>query len=204
MMVILVVPLIRHAGALGWLKSSLLVAMILLASYYPLSTDRKRTFVLVLLSLPFAFLDAVHLFYAGGCLSVIIYSFGTLLYLYIVILLLKNLLRLKTITTDMIYCAISIYLLIGIMWAGVYGPLESLVPGSFATSSDAVDFIYFSFVTLTTVGYWDVAPLTVLSKRLAIFEAGMGSIYMAIIVALIVGCYLSPQTDQGPSGTGED
>ena len=199
MLVILVMPFIRHTGTLGWLTSSLLIAMIPLASYYALSADRKRAIVLILLSLPFVFLDALHLFYARGYLSVIMYSFGSLLYLYIVILLLKNLLTRETITTDMIYCAISIYLLIGIMWAGIYGLLETLAPGSFSTTSGAVDYIYFSFVTLTTVGYGDVAPLTVLSKRLAVFEAGMGSIYMAIIVALIVGRYLSPQADQKPS-----
>ena len=200
MLVILVMPFIRHAGALGWLTSSLLVAMIPLASYYALSADRKRAIILILLSLPFVFLDALHLFYVRDYLSVIMYSFGTLLYLYIVILLLKNLLTRETITTDMIYCAISIYLLIGIMWAGVYGLLETLAPGSFSTTSGTVDYVYFSFVTLTTVGYGDVAPLTALSKRLAVFEAGMGGIYMAIIVALIVGRYLSPRPEDKPSG----
>jgi len=124
------------------------------------------------------------------------YAFGTLLYLYIIVLLLKDLLTRKTISTDMIYCAISTYLLIGIMWAGGYALLESISPGSFSATSGHVDFIYFSFVTLTTVGYGDVAPLTILSKRLAVFEAGMGGIYMAIIVAMIVGRYLSMPPDQ--------
>ena len=199
MLVILVTPFIRQAGTLGWLASSLLIAMIPLASYYALSADRKRAIILLLLSLPFVLLDAVHLFYVNPHLSVIMYAFGTLLYMYIVILLLKDLLKRTTITTDMIYCAISIYLLIGIMWAGAYGLLESLAPGSFSAPTGSVDYIYFSFVTLTTVGYGDVAPLTILAKRLAIFEAGMGGIYMAIIVALIVGRYLSPDSDQTPS-----
>jgi hypothetical protein len=204
LLVILVMPFIRHTGTLGWLTSSLMIAMIPLASYYALSADRKRAIVLFLLSLPFVILDAVHLFYVNPHLSAVMYGFGTMLYMYIVIHLLKDLLTRTTITTDMIYCAISIYLLIGIMWAGVYGLLESLVPGSFSAPSGSVDFIYFSFVTLTTVGYGDVAPLTVLAKRLAIFEAGMGGIYMAIIVALIVGRYLSPQTDQNHSNINGD
>jgi voltage-gated potassium channel Kch len=57
--------------------------------------------------------------------------------------------------------------------------------------------LYFSFVTLTTVGYGDVLPLSVLGKRLAIVEAAMGSIYMAVIVAMIVGRYMSMQPEQG-------
>ena len=195
MLVILVSPFIRPLGRLGWLTTTLLIAMIPLASYYALATDRHRAVVIILLSLPFILLDAAQLFYKNPYLPIALYGFGVLLYLYIIILLLSNLLTRKAITTDMIYCAISIYLLIGIMWAGVYGLLESIFPGSFTSSTGSVDFMYFSFVTLTTVGYGDVAPLTVLSKRLAVFEAGMGGIYMAIIVALIVGRYLSPGSE---------
>lgn len=198
-LVILAVPFIRHAGLLGWLASTLLIAMIPLASYYALSTGHTRAVILLLLSLPFILFDVLLFFHKGSYLQSMTFGFGVLLYLYIIVLLLKSLLAQETITTDMIYCAISIYLLIGIMWAGVYGFMETLSPGSFSATNGHVDFFYFSFVTLTTVGYGDVAPLTVLSKRLAVFEAGMGSIYMAIIVALIVGRYLSPPADQDSS-----
>ena len=196
MLVIIISPFIRHEGKIGALTSTLLLAMIPLASYYAFSGDSKRAMIIIFLSAPFVILDAVNLFYAHRDLPVIMYSFGTILYMYIIVLLLKNLLAQKTVTTDMIYCAISIYLLIGIMWAGVYAILDSVSPGSFSGTPGSVDPIYFSFVTLTTVGYGDVAPLTILAKRFAVFEAAMGSIYMAIIVALIVGRYLSPQAGQ--------
>ena len=96
----------------------------------------------------------------------------------------------------MIYCAVSIYLLIGIMWAGIYNIVEGISPGSFSGTSETVDLIYFSFVTLTTVGFGDVVPLSVLGKRLAVFEAAMGSIYMAVIIAMIVGRYMVMQLEQ--------
>jgi voltage-gated potassium channel Kch len=79
------------------------------------------------------------------------------------------------------------------MWAGIYSVLEGISPGSF---SETTDLLYFSFVTLTTVGFGDVAPLSVLSRRLAVFEAAMGSIYMAVIIAMIVGRYMSMQVEQ--------
>jgi len=195
-LVLLVSPFIRHEGKIGSLTATLLLALIPLASYYAFSGERKRAMIIIFLSAPFVILDAINLFHTSRYIPVIMYGFGTILYLYIIVLLLKNLLAQKTVTTDMIYCAISIYLLIGIMWAGIYAILESLSPGSFSGAASSVDPIYFSFVTLTTVGYGDVAPLTILSKRLAVFEAAMGSIYMAIIVALIVGRYLSPQPGQ--------
>jgi hypothetical protein len=71
-------------------------------------------------------------------------------------------------------------------WAGVYSIVEGISPGSFSGISESGDLLYFSFVTLTTVGYGDVL----------IVEAAMGSIYMAVIVAMIVGRYMSMQPEQ--------
>lgn len=192
-LVILVSPFLRQAGALGWLTSSLLVAMIPLASYYALYRDKKRAMIIIFLGAPFVLLDAVSHYYVNRYLPTIMYGFGTALYLYITILMLENLLARKKITTDMIFCAISIYLLLGVMWAGVFAVLESVSPGSLSGIPGSIDYVYFSFVTLTSVGYGDISPLTTLSQRFAIIEAAMGSIYMAIIVALIVGRYISSQ-----------
>ena len=121
---------------------------------------------------------------------------ATILYFYIVVLLTKNLLSIKVVTVDLIYCAISIYLLIGIGWSGICTIVEGISPGSFSITSETGDFLYFSFVTLTTVGFGDVLPLSPLSKRLVVLEAAAGSIYMAVIVAMIVGRYMSMQLKQ--------
>ena len=170
--------------------------MIPLASAFALTEDRKKSLIVLLIAAPFVILDGLNVFFSSHPLMVVTYSFGTILYFYIVILLVKSLLSIRVITADMIYCAISIYLLIGIMWAGVYTVLEGISPGSFSVASETVDLLYFSFVTLTTVGYGDVAPLSILARRLAVFEAAMGSIYMAVIIAMIVGRYMSMQAEQ--------
>jgi len=60
-------------------------------------------------------------------------------------------------------------------------------------TSASGDLLYFSFVSLTTVGYGDVLPVSAFAKRLAVFESAMGSIYMAVIIAMIVGRYMSMQ-----------
>ena len=195
--VLLVNPFIESLGIGGHLLSSVLVAMIPLASVYALTGDRKAVIAILSLAAPFVLLEGVSVFYTSRPLMIVAYSFGTTLYLYIVVLLVKNLLTIRVITVDLIYCAISIYLLIGIMWAGLYIVLETISPGSFGGTSENTDLLYFSFVTLTTVGFGDVAPLSVLSRRLAVFEAAMGSIYMAVIVAMIVGRYMSLQAEQG-------
>jgi hypothetical protein len=200
MLVLLVNPFLRPLGLIGHLCSTLFVAMIPLSSALALSEDKQHPMIILLIAAPFVILDGLNYFFASDLLGVISMSFATVLYFYIVVLLVKSLLSIRVVTADLIYCAISIYLLIGIMWAGIYTVVEGLSPGSFAANSGSVDAIYFSFVTLTTVGFGDVVPVSILGKRLAVFEAAMGSIYMAVIIAMIVGRYMSMQiTDDSRS-----
>jgi hypothetical protein len=196
MLVLLVYPFIRPFGLIGHLFSTLFIAMIPLSSALALTGDRKQAIIILLIAAPFVILDGYNFFLTDRILSVVAASFATILYLYIVFLLLRNLLSIRVVTADLIYCAVSIYLLIGIMWAGIYNIVEGISPGSFSGTSETVDLIYFSFVTLTTVGNGDVVPLSVLGKRLAVFEAAMGSIYMAVIIAMIVGRYMVMQLEQ--------
>jgi voltage-gated potassium channel Kch len=194
MAVMLVNPFIRPIGKSGYFFATVLIAMIPLASFYALNKDRNRAIIILFICAPFVILDGINMFFTNRYLMVVAYSFGTLLYFYIIVLLVRNLLSQRVITANLIYCAISIYLLIGIMWAGIYVVLEGISPHSFSGTSETSDLLYFSFVTLTTVGFGDVAPLSILSKRLAVFEAATGGIYMAIIIALIVGRYMSLQS----------
>ena len=196
MLVILVSPYIRHTGPAGRLLATLLAAMIPLTSFYALTADRKRAFIILFLAAPFVILDPMSLFFSNRYLLLVALCFGTLLYFYIVVLLVRNLLSYRVITADLIYCAIATYFLIGIMWAGIYMVVEGISPGSFSGISNMSDLVYFSFVTLTTVGYGDISPQTILARRLAVFEAAMGGIYLAVIIAMLVGRYMSMEEEK--------
>lgn len=195
-LVLLVNPFIRHTGKMGYFFCTLLITMIPLASFYALTKERNRAIIILLVAAPFVILDGLNMFFSNRYLIVVAYCFATFLYFYIVVLSVRNLLSQRVITANLIYCAISIYLLIGIMWAGLYVVVEGISPGSFSGISDTADLLYFSFVTLTTVGYGDMAPQSILAKRLAVFEAAMGGIYMAVIIAMIVGGYMSLQAER--------
>jgi hypothetical protein len=196
MLVILVTPFIRNSGIAGHLITTLITAMIPLTSYYALTADRNRAIVILLIAAPFVILDGMSLFFTNRYLMIASIGFGTILYLYITVLLVINLLSHRVVTADLIYCAISTYFLIGVMWAGIYIILEGISPGSFSGISETADLLYFSFVTLTTVGFGDITPQSILGKRLAVFEATMGGIYLAVIIAMIVGRYMSMQPEQ--------
>ena len=195
-LVLLVNPFIQHAGKSGHFFAILLLAMIPLTSFYALTGDRHRAIIILFIAAPFVIFDVTNLFFANRYLMIVAISFGTILYFYIIVLLVINLLSYRVVTANLIYCAISTYLLIGIMWAGIYVVLEGISPGSFKGISETTDLLYFSFVTLTTVGYGDITPQSILAKRLTVFEAAMGGIYMAVIIAMIVGRYMSMQTEK--------
>jgi hypothetical protein len=85
---------------------------------------------------------------------------------------------------------LSLYILLGLLFAFVYGALDELGPGAFFASGVAAsgsDFMYFSFTTLTTVGFGDLTARTDLGHTLAVFEALTGQIYLVTVVSLIVG-----------------
>jgi hypothetical protein len=196
MVVILLTPFIRNAGKGYHLLTTLFAAMIPLTSFYALTADRDRAIIILVIAAPFVIFDGVNLFLPNRYLMSASIGFGTILYGYIIFLLVRNLLSYRFVSADLIYCAIATYLLIGIMWSGVYMALEELVPGSFSTISEKADLLYFSFATLTTVGFGDITPQSILGKRLSVFEAAMGDIYLAVIVAMIVGRYMTMQFEQ--------
>jgi voltage-gated potassium channel Kch len=198
LLVLLVNPFLRPLGLFGHLSSTLLLAMIPLSSAFALTETREKAIIILFIAAPFVILDGLDFFFPSRLLMIVAFSFASVLYFYIVFLLMRILLSIRVVTADLIYCAISIYLLIGIGWAGIYTTVEVISPGSFSGTSESGDLLYFSFVSLTTVGYGDVLPLSILGKRLAIFEAAMGSIYMAVIIAMIVGRYMSMQLEQDP------
>ena len=125
------------------------------------------------------------------------------------VLLLLHLFRPRAcVTTDTILGAINAYLLLGLAWASAYAMLESLAPGSFSFGGrDVTDprdlswtFVGFSYTTLTTLGYGNIAPMTPRADSLCTAEAMLGQFYVAILVGRLVGLQLSQQTSEAPQG----
>lgn len=92
-----------------------------------------------------------------------------------------------------LYIATSIYLLIGVFYFSLYSLVATLNPGAFETTTgrphSAADLLYFSVVTLTTLGYGDIIPANGFTRMLAGLEAATGVMYVAITVSLLVSGY---------------
>jgi ion channel len=91
------------------------------------------------------------------------------------------------------------YMLIGLTWAGMYEIIHGVWPGAFRFSEPvperridlATSLAYFSFVTLTTMGYGDITPLHPVARSAAILEALVGQLFPAILIARLVSMELA-------------
>lgn len=111
---------------------------------------------------------------------------------YCIVLITSSIFQESRVTSDTLCGAILAYLLLGIGWAGVYGLLELTTHdpfdyGDWVLGGATAALSYFSFVTLTTLGYGDILPLSELARTLAALEAVVGVMYAAIVVAALVG-----------------
>ncbi|MBI4965487.1 MAG: hypothetical protein HY913_19575 [Desulfomonile tiedjei] len=125
-------------------------------------------------------------------------------------LILMAMLKATEVTHHQIISAVNLYLILGMFWAHFYTILDWLQPGAFGLPSQgehpASQFIYFSFVTLATLGYGDITPKTEFAQRLAITEAIVGQFYASVVVAYLLSLFIRQKLQakgEGPKdGTG--
>ena len=131
--------------------------------------------------------------------------FSALFYAYSCLLILAFVIRDGKVTRDRLAAAICVYLLIGVTWGMFFALQETTVPGSLSIGLDAPgadvdqEAIYFSFVTLTTLGYGDIAPISAPARILAIIEAIIGQIYLAVMIARLVGLHIADSAKESRS-----
>jgi voltage-gated potassium channel len=109
--------------------------------------------------------------------------------------LLRFIVKAERVSTNSVFAATSSYLLVALIWAYAYSLLNIIDPQAFNVSQAAeisrVDLVYFSFVTITTLGYGDIAPAAPFARMLAAVESVVGQLYLAVLVAWLVGLTIS-------------
>lgn len=178
---------------------SLFLTINLVAGIYAIAARKTQTVIAVSLAVPMVILTWAA--YSND--SDVLYLLANLFTLFflgvIIISILSFVFMTRKVTHHVIFGTISVYLLIGIAWSILYAILEFFSSGSFSKAPDsgahdAGFYVYFSFVTLTTLGYGDITPLTSKAQALVIGEALVGQIYMTVLVAWLVGLFVSQNT----------
>ncbi len=124
----------------------------------------------------------------------ITFIINTLFFIIVTIALVTHVARAEKVYISTLLCAVNSYLLFGFCLSLLFIIMDLFIPGSFTQVESAEGsyptFIYYGFVTLTTLGYGDITPDTALARSLSIFTALFGQLYLVIIMALIIGKYL--------------
>lgn len=196
-----VTPFLPQRGAGPAVQDCLLVG-VLVAATYNISRSRTQLWIGIALALPAAAMSlahagldstSVHLDVAVAALSVAFFG-------YILVLVLADVARGGRNIAEKVRGAVAAYLLIGLVWSLLFAVVEMLEPGSFSIPEDMRAwvrarpeetplsiFVYYSFVTLATLGHGDVTPIGAAARTLSWVEAVLGQLFIAVAIARLVG-----------------
>lgn len=190
---LLLLALQPMANVAGGLLVRLALAAILVASIAVVSSRRGFFIIGLLLGVP-----ALGFLFAPGRIPIVLgglLAIATLVFICYV--LLNRIFSHPAVTAATISTSLVVYLMLGVIWAQAYRLVEHLSPGSFTGIStgnlaeEQRELFYFSYVTLTTLGFGDISPVGAEARSLVITEAIVGQIYLVVLVAGVVGMLLA-------------
>ena len=183
---------------------TILFVAILVSAVFAVGGRRLTTVLAIVLAAPGILLQAVDLLNDHQGIEITKLLFGVLFLGFTVVVVLHHVFTTDRVTIDTIAAALCVYLLLGVLWALVYSAMELLSPGSFIILSgggedESIGFggkgtviaLYYSFVTMTTLGYGDIVPNSSPARMFAAMEAIMGQVYLAVLVARLVALHIS-------------
>lgn len=192
--------LLEKVFLLNRIPFPLLITILIVTSILIIQTSpKKRILTYVLIAILLVFLFISNSYEQSDELELTAFIFLFIYFSFITYFLFKDLIRSKKVTSSVIIGAFAGYFMIGVITFFIFAFLNNTYPDTLNIDSDSEggiqDTFYFSFITLTTIGYGDFAPTSSLGQRIAILEGLIGQFYLAIVMAILVGKYLSRNSE---------
>ena len=173
---------------------NIFLTFILLSSIYAVSQKMHQRVIALLLAFPLLLSTWINYYIESPALSIVGTFSGILFFGFIVVIILSFVLKQAKVTLNVIYASIVVYLSLAMMWGMIFILVELLEPASLTMVQEgesSFHFFYYSFVTITTLGYGDITPTTEIARSLALLEAVIGQIYLVVLVARLVGIHIA-------------
>jgi len=167
-----------------------------------LLSDRRSERLLIRVSGVFVFVTGIINSYQPDTFALLMLYISVIVYhLTMIVVLVRYIFVAERVLIEVILAATSLYLVIGSMYTAIYGIIEWFDPGSFVASS-GIDLtwqqlLYYSYVTLTTLGYGDITPVKFYAQAFSVFEAVIGVLYTVILLSRLVGLYETGRDSSG-------
>jgi hypothetical protein len=181
---------------------SILLSLVLLSAVLAVSERKATFFVALLLAVPAIAGRWISHFRPDLVPRPVFLIAGLILIAFVVVNLLRFVLRAPSVNAEVLCASISAYLMLGLIWTLAYWLVDQVTPGAFAfntatgakESMQGFNAFYFSFITLSTVGYGDITPVSRIARWLSAMEAMTGLLYVAVLIARLVALYSAPES----------
>ena len=186
----------------GDLIVSVLLSLVLISAVFAVASRRSTLIIALLLAIPALVGRWINYFRPELVPPAVFLTAGLVLIAFVVANLLRFVLGAPSVNADVLCASISAYLMLGLLWTMAYWLVDQLTPGAFSFNTTSgmketmagFNAFYFSFITLSTVGYGDITPVSKVARMLAATEAITGLLYVAVLIARLVGLYSTPKS----------
>jgi hypothetical protein len=216
---LLLVPIVHQVredlrpGTAPILEGIVFIA-VLAAAVMAVTKSRASLLLSLGLGVPTAVLGVVHVFSVWDGIAVVRHLFGVGFLGYVIAMMLLFIFVSQRVTFNTVCASLCVYLLLGVLWSIAYSVVDLLDPAAFYCSlpggqpspvlqiskAGPSGALYFSFATLTTLGYGDIVPTSPIARILASTEAITGQLYLAVLVARLVGLHIVESLAQAKAG----
>ena len=184
----------------GTLIESILLSLVLISAVLAIAASKQVLVIAILLAFPALLGRWIHEF-RPDIMPPEVFLIGAIFFvLFVIMNLLRFVLNARSVTTEVLCASISAYLLLGLLWTFAYWLVSELVPNAFSfsgsdTSLKGFNGMYFSFITMSTVGYGDITPVAKVARVLAAMQAVTGLLYVAVLIARLVSMQTTSKSD---------
>jgi voltage-gated potassium channel len=198
LLLFLVLTAIVQSFAMGSVRLFILwsLCLTLLVQVWSMIEDSQLFKLGILLTIASFLLTGINQFYQFEVLKLVSLFIFIIFFSLVLVIAAREVFSRNTITLNTFVGAFCLYLLLGMIWSILYMFIYQLQPTSFKGLDELIDngeleFIYFSYITLSSLGYGDIVALTPIARALAYLEVLVGQFYMAILVGALVGKYIA-------------
>lgn len=188
----------------GDLIEAVLLSLVMISAVFAVGGHRRSWIVGLVLLAPTLSGKWINHFRPDLLHPAVFLTAAVLFFSFVVSRLLVFIVRAPRVDANVLCAGIAGFLLLGVVWTTMYLAVARLNPSAFnlpttpdaPTTLDPFSAFYFSFITLCTVGYGDITPVSKTARMLAVIEAITGLFYMAVLISRLVSMYASSSTDR--------